>query len=260
MQVFVTAPKLFDGRKLRGKEVDIIYIFDSPELYRKLAQKYKCVHLSRWGRITAENFFPDPDLTEKEIDSIMSKRWTWLENFRLLIKREQRRNNLYFHGEGITSPLLGQWRKNRRLSPAEKMAKSEEVMKKALFYIYKLRYGERYIEKYGKYVEMIYNYAHSFFRAYTYAQGFPRGYEVWLDDMRFIYIGRVMALYHFDRRDLRRNGFAVGYLRVLSRLFIEDTCRYVMRFWREAMEEWLKMSGREPSSVLKKKIKLKKVK
>lgn len=209
--------------KIRGvpNRLELIYIFNSAPLYYKLAGRYPCVNLGWDGLIRQENFFPPAQkLPEEVLKHIIAEKRILIEYFKKKLHVVRAKHNIYLVQDPLMNNFLVKFRKSNK--PRYKMEMAEKAFRYAVERIFMTRKGVDYVKKYGKYIERIANYGHSLFRAYVYAQGYPRGFEVALDFYRLIYTSNLLHFYPFHFADLTKNGFRTGYLKTISRIFIED--------------------------------------
>jgi len=236
MLVFVTNPKYFDEEKIKNKTPDLIYIFNSRNLYQILSKTYKCVNLDKSGVIKNENFFPlakkyKPVTKEKFLD-IKLDIYKYFKRRLFLFQKEhyQMVNSWYDNKYKIVKMFAKKYYKKKEFNKAFKVV--DQAIEESVNEILKLERGEKYINGNSKFIKYLNNYAHSFFRSYIYARGFNRGEEIFADVLRYNYFKNIMLYYRFWNEDVYNDRFHFQYLKVISRVFIEevhkrDICGFV---------------------------------
>lgn len=220
MMLFVTHPKYFDKRAIRGKKIDLGFVFDSKKLYSSF--DFKCVNIGKDGKIRNENFFPQEILNLPKGIALSLKQ----QLYGYLKKREHKIKCKYMRMvQGYkdaqyklvlsTSKHFAKKDLNQALIFMEK-----EMMNLLISMIeYEMKAKDR--QMYAKNFVTLYNITNSFFRAYTYSLGYKRGTEVIVDVLRFGFLLNVIEYYLFNKYDIYEDRFDYRYLKVLSRLFIE---------------------------------------
>ena len=211
---------IVDKRRFKEfeKRPEVIFIFNNEKLFDELSLNYKCVNLDSKGKIIKENFFPKRSIkskyiyfeVKKGVYSYFKKKYHKLLS-KKFIMRKGYKDSLYYL-------VLNQARE------LEKRRQYEE----ASFYLDReilnnineiLSFEGIKLDKYAYYVM---NYTYSFYRAYIYSFARKRGIDVLGDIFRFNLALNIIRFYKYDRFDVLNSGFKTGYLRVISRLFIEQ--------------------------------------
>jgi len=223
MLVFITHPKYFDKTKLQDKKVQLIYIFNSKNLFNELKDSYKCVNLGLNGKIIDENFFP-----KKLVSNIFKKMMfnNRKDLFAYFKKKAYNKQRVYVRGMGFRD---AEYRLVRNLS--EQVRKKDEQVAfeylneriyEQIMNMIQMDVSQNEYQFRSKYFNLLHNYTHSFFRSYIYSMGFRRrGVELFGDIWTYNYFLNVMLYYSFSKFDIYKNGFNYNYLKVLSRVFIE---------------------------------------
>ncbi len=226
MLVFVTHPKFFDKKFLYRKNVDLVYIFNSKKLFNELSEKYKCVNIGSSGKIKDENFFPAPvkykPVTKEKFLDLKIGIYAYFKKKR---HKMMRRHYVMLRGWRdnefeILKSFAKKALKNRKENEAFAMV--DNAIQRSVVDILELERGKEYVEEFSKFIIYLNNYAHSFYRSYIYSLGFKRGEEIFGDVFRYSYFDKVMLYYRFWKRDIYNGKFHFNYLKVLSRVFIED--------------------------------------
>jgi len=222
MMVFITHPKYFDKRAIARKSVDLVYIFNSKKLFDELSKKYKCVNIDRDGKIINENFFPQA----RKYKKLTRERFLDIK-IGVLKYFKKKRFHFYkrhFQVVSYNDPLfkLNVTMAKKRNDFNEAVMIINGMILEYLREIFELEKGRKFVEEYFSYIEKLLNYSHSFYRSYVYANEFDRGIEVFADVFMYNFFSKVALYYTFEKKDIYKSGFHFNYLKVLSRLFIED--------------------------------------
>ena len=223
MLVFVTHPKYFDKKVLYRKNVDLIYIFNSKKLFDELSKKYRCVNIGIDGTIKNENFFPKA----KKYKKITKIKFLEVKiGIYSYFKKKQHSffKKYYSMMRGYKDTeyhlLINHAKKQKEFNDSIMML--DTGIMRCIVEIIKLEKGERFLEKNIELLRVLQNYSHTFYRSYVYSLGFERGFEIFGDIFRYNYFNKVVLYYLFNKYDVYKKGFHYNYLKVLSRLFIED--------------------------------------
>jgi len=187
------------------KEYDIVYIFNNQPLYAKLNKKFNCVNLARNGMIKEMNFKKEIDLKLYQIVDIQKAVYFYLK----------KRSSVY-RRKDINMKMLYEIEKRNNYEEAVLFMK--EINFQMLDEIFSMNVESWFLKKYNKYIPMLYNYINSFYIAFSNKFFYDERVEV----LKFGLFVNVMLYYRFDKYDLTETGFKRGYLKVLSRLFIEQ--------------------------------------
>ena len=226
MLVFITHPKYFDESKIENKKVELIYIFNSKQLYNKLSQKYKCVNLGIDGNIIDENFFPKRKMSEESLSKIFDfkmgiysyfkKKYYQIES-KYYVKRGGYKDSEY---RFVADYSYNLYRKNK----IKGILYLEDELKDMVNRIINFDNSSNIKKQNIKFIKFIFNYVSSFYRAYIYSFSLKkRGIEIFGDVFKYNLLVTITLYYCFDKYDIYENKkFKYGYLKVLSRLFIEQ--------------------------------------
>ena len=187
------------------KEYDIVYIFNNQPLYNKLSKKFNCVNLSRNGMIKEMNFKKEIDLKLYQIVDIQKVVYFYLK-----------KKNPIYTKKDINMKMLYEMEKKNFYEEAIYFMNS--IINQTLDEILSMNIERRFLNKYKNYVKSIFNYINSFYIAYSYRFTFSQKLEI----LKYALFINTMLYYRFDKYDLTETGFKRGYLKVLSRLFIEQ--------------------------------------
>ncbi len=223
MIVFITHPKYFDMANIRDKkDIELIFIFDSMNLYQKLSQKYQCVLLDKRGNIKQENFFPPSRKIHKNtIHGFFRIKEKSLRYFRKIYHRTKKKHfEMLQRYKDVEFDIIVAMAKKKK-TPQEQLISLDNGILRTIYDILELEHGEKYLKENKIFIELLFNYIKSFYRAYVYSFSKERGAEVFSDFFRFSYLFNTLFYYRFNKRDIYQNRFHYRYLRVLSRLFIE---------------------------------------
>ena len=211
---------IIDKRKFKEfeKKPEIVFIFNNEKLFDELSLNYKCVNLNSNGKITKENFFPKRGIKSKYI-YFEIKRGVYAyfkkKHHKLLSRKFVMRSG---YKDSIYYLVINQAKE------LEKKAQYEEaniLLDRAIINTIKEILDLEEI-KFDKYAYYVINYTYSFYRAYIYSFIRKRGIDVLGDIFRFNLALNILRFYKYNRFDVLNSGFKYGYLRVISRLFIEQ--------------------------------------
>ncbi len=236
MMVFITHPKYFDVKVLDDKDVDVIYIFNGKRLYNKLKEKYKVALLGNDYKIVAENFFSQEFITHKNGQRVLYNNKELVYKFLHKIKRIKKRDDMFYNQIGYKQDIrfhLGMGKRNFKKDPNLGIETLDLYIKNLLIEIFSYDYGVEYLKKYKKNAENLLNLTSSFYRIYVQSLGYKRGIEIVTELNKYSYLVTVMDRYRFNRWDVYKDGFNYGYLKVLSRVFIEQ-------IYKESVKEQVK--------------------
>ena len=212
---------VFVVEKRRFKEIqkaDLIYIFNNEELFIELSKNFKCVNLNSKGIIINENFFPKRSIKDKDIYFDV-KRGVY-SYFKKKQHQIMRKKMVMIKGykDAVYNVIINE---SKRLEKRRQYEEAKELLDGEILRNIKgvLEFEGIKIDRYFTYLN---NYLFSFYRAYIYSFTTKRGVDFLGDIFRFNLLLNIMRFYHFDREDVLRVGFKKGYLRVISRLFIEQ--------------------------------------
>jgi len=236
MVVFIIEDKNFTISKLRGKKVDLIYLFNE-ELYDKLSSKYKVVLFDKFLKIKKENFF-NKDILDVKKRILIDYKIKFFEVF------EQKYRNLY--RKKIAYMRRSNLKRNIIYSVANKKDNNEIVkfLDEEIFLVMlkavKVRISEKFVEQNKEAFKDIFNYITSLYRAYCYSFGYKRGSEILLDLFRFKLFYEIANFYFPNSFDLYKTRLKKDYIKVLSRLFIEDIHKNLLdNFLSKNLAQWL---------------------
>ena len=225
MLVFITHPKYFNEKEIENKKVELIYIFNSKILFNKLSQKYKCVNIGSDGIIKDENFFPKQTISSKANSKLFDLKMGLYSYFKK--KYHQLESKYYVKRRGYKDSEF-------RLVTDYAQTLYRQDISSAIYYLeretlnvlYRIITFEndKFVKRYEKLILSIFQYTNSFYRAYIYSFSIKkRGVEIFGDVFKYNLFLNAVLYYHFDKYDIYEDTkFKYGYLKVLSRLFIEQ--------------------------------------
>jgi len=187
------------------KKYDIVYIFNNQSLYNKLSKKFNCVNLAKNGTIKEINFKKDFKLELYQIIEIQKAVYFYLKKRSPVYRRKD-----------INMKMLYEIEKRNNYEEAAYFMNS--VINQILSEILSMNIEKRFLDRYKNYITYIFNYVNSFYIAYSYRFEFFQRLEV----LKYALFINIMLYYRFNKYDLNEKGFKRGYLKVLSRLFIEQ--------------------------------------
>ena len=187
------------------KRYDIVYIFNNQSLYNKLNKKFNCVNLARNGMIKEMNFKKETNLALYQIVDIQKAVYFYLK----------KRNPVYTKKD-INMKMLYEMEKKNNYEGAVLFMKDTNFQ--MLNEIFSINIESEFLKKYNKYIPMLYNYINSFYIGFSNKFFYDKRVEV----LKFGLFVNAMLYYRFDKYDLTETGFKRGYLKVLSRLFVEQ--------------------------------------
>jgi len=240
MLVFITHPKYFDRRKIRGKKPDLVYVFNSESTFKKFDEK--CVNIGLDGKIKNENFFSKEflDFNKGAVLDLKMSMYVYFKKVSLQHKRK-----FYVIRGGYKD-----YQYNLVKSMSKDIAKTDinrsiafidnEIVS-VMFEILSLYYDKKDINKI--YISKLYHIYDSFFRTYIYSLGFKRGAEIFGDVFKYSLFLNTFIYYKFDKFDVYREFFHFNYLKVLSRLFIEKIHKSNVKLMVEHNINYYKESG-----------------
>ena len=229
MIAIITHPKYFDKSKLYRKKVDLVYIFNSYELYKELSKKYKCVNLNNSYKIVNENFFPSQVYTNhRTISKIYYFRelilqYFYKKKYQLYRSHKIAQINYYYKQDPIYNLVKARAKKTFKTDKTKAMNILNEGIYKAIKDSIEEIVDKKYYELNKDYFQLIFNLIDSFYRAYIYTEeDFKRGAEITTDIFKYNLAMTIIIYYRMEQRDIYKNRFHYNYLRVISRLFIEN--------------------------------------
>jgi hypothetical protein len=248
MLVFITHPKYFDESKIENKKVELVYIFNSKRLFNKLSQKYKCVNIGIDGVIKDENFFPKQVIKESALSKIVDFRVRLYGYFKK--KLYQIESKFYLKRGGYKDSeykfvvkYTYQYKNKKNYIDAITFIDYNIMIiinQTATF-----NKSSKFVEKYEQFIKVIFNYSISFYTAYVYSFSLrKRGVNIFADIFKYNLFITATNYYTFNKYDIYEDRFKYGYLKVLSRLFIEqihsnDVKYLVNSYIKEYKEEGL---------------------
>ena len=247
MLVIITHPKYFDKEKLKRKKVELCYIFNSKRLYNELSKKYKCVNLNSQYEIIDENFFPsetyDGRLLYPRMFSFRISILTYFykKKYQLMKRKGVAAVGAYYKRDAIYNMSVAMAKKTFKRDKSGAMRSLNDsiysVVQEGIYNIV----SKSYFDENKEYFPLIFNLADSFYRSYIYS--FPdvkRGAEVTSDVLKYNFVMNSIIYYRMEKNDIYKDGFHYNYLRVLSRLFIENIHRNlgIKEFTYENIEFW----------------------
>jgi len=211
---------IIDKRKFEDfeKKPELVFIFDNEKLFDELRKSYKCVSLDRRGIITKENFFPKTGMQSKHIYfEIKEGIYSYFKKKHHKILKKQTamlkgyKDAIYY----LVVNRAKELEKKRQYEEANELLEKEIIKN-----IQKVLESEKIdVDRNFQY---ILNYSYSFYRAYIYSFAKKRGIDILGDIFRFNLAISIMKFYRYDEYDLLKIGFKIGYLKVISRLFVEQ--------------------------------------
>jgi len=222
MLVFITHPKYFDIKSLDDKKVDLIYIFNSKVLYHKLSKDYKCINIGKDGNIVDENYFPKQTL----------KKYYGLLEFKKGIygyfkkKHYKAQSKIYVMRGGYKDVMyrmtFAEVRRLEKKNINEAILYLDNAILKEVISMLEFEYSKKWTEIHNDKLKYIFNLINSFYRAYIYRFFRKRGLELFGDLFRHNLFLNILIHYPFEKYDIYENRFHYNYLKVISRLFIEQ--------------------------------------
>lgn len=210
---------IVDKRKFKEiKKAELVFIFNDERLFDEMSNQFKCINLNKKGIIVNENFFPKKSIKEKFMyfnvkrdmygyfkkkqHHIMSKKIVMIKGYK----------------DSIYNLIITE---SKKLERKRQYEEAQEFLNQAILNNIKkiLEFENIKTDKYFYYLN---NYFFSFYRGYIYSFATKRGIDFLGDIFRFNLLLSVMRFYKFDDNDILFNGFKNAYLKVLSRLFIEQ--------------------------------------
>jgi hypothetical protein len=221
MLVFITHPRYFSPSLLPREGVELIYIFNSPFLFKKLSGKYRALNLDPTGKVTHHNLKPTPPTFTPELERRLTEiKFATLNYFNLKLlcptrdfkkdrfsKKLARDNTSMVYNYARQLPYL------QRLQLAEK--RIEEGVVEVI------RYHHPKLSLDNPHLLALINYGRNFFHAYLQMVGLDLRFEPLISVYKWNWIAKVGSYYLFTKWDLYENRFHFNYLKVLARLFIE---------------------------------------
>jgi len=222
MLVFITNPKYFDKKSIKGKNVDLIFIFGSKRLCNELSKNNKCVNIGVEGKILQENFFPQAKKYNKNTrDKLLDIKINCLYYFKKLHHNEYKvKMQIINKHDPIFNLNVYRAKRMKDFNDAAKII--DLMIVKYIYEILNLRHGKRFSQNHKTVLKRLLNVTSAFYRAYIYSFGFDRGMEVFADIYKYSFFKNVSLFYTFNKYDIYQNSFHYNYLKVLSRLFIEN--------------------------------------
>lgn len=184
---------------------DIVYIFNNEILFNDLSKNFNCVTLGIDGKIKNINFKKDFNLKNYQILEIQKAVYFYLK------KRSSIKIKKDFHMKMIYEMEI----KNEIDLAISYM---DTVIKGLLDEIISMSIDNKFLRNYEKFIQILFNYINSFYNVYAMKFGYDERIEVFKTAL-FL---NILNFYRFDRFDLNDNGFKRGYLKIISRLFIEQ--------------------------------------
>lgn len=211
---------IIDKRKFKGfeKKPKLVFIFDDEKLFDELSKNYKCVNLDKKGIITKENFFPKSSMKSKHIYfEVKSGVYSYFKKKHHDILRRQT-VMIKGHKDALYNLVI---RESKKLAQKRQYEEANDMLNREIrSNIDKILEFENI--QIDKYFEYILNYTYSFYRAYIYSIARKRGIDCLGDIFRFNLALSIVRFYRYNEFDILKTGFKIGYLKVISRLFIEQ--------------------------------------
>ena len=211
---------IIDKRRFKEfeKKPELVFIFNNEKLFDELSLNYKCVNLDAKGIITKENFFPKRSIkskyiyfeVKKGVYSYFKKKYHNILRKQFVMRRGYKDSIYYL--------VINQ---ARELEKRRQYEEANILLDNAIINIMKEILDFEGI-KVDKYFYYLINYTYSFYRAYIYSFARKRGIDVLGDIFRFNLALNIVRFYKYNKFDISNSGFKTGYLRVISRLFIEQ--------------------------------------
>ena len=192
--------------ELKG-EYDIVYIFNNKPLYDKLSKKFNCVNIARNGKAKEFNFKKEIVLKDYEIIDIQKSVYFYLK----------KRNKVYCRSKkDFNMQMLYELQKQNRTEHAQIFM--QDAIKGEMRDIYSMYFGKSFLTKYQKHIEILFNYVETFYSAYAHRFGYSEKIEV----LKYALFLNILLYYTFNQYDVNETGFKRGYLKIISRLFVEQ--------------------------------------
>ena len=187
------------------KKYDLVYIFDNKKLFDDLKSNFKCVNLGIDGKIKDINFKKDFNLKNYQILDIQKSIYFYLKK-RSLIKSKRD-----FHMK-----MIYEMESKNEIDLA--ISFMNTTIKGLLDDIVSMSVESKFLRNYESFIQILFNYINSFYNVYAMKFGYDERIEIF----KMALFLNILSFYRFDRFDLNENGFKRGYLKVISRLFIEQ--------------------------------------
>ncbi len=218
MMLFVTHPKYFDKRAIRGKKIDLGFVFDSKRLYDSF--DFKCVNIGKDGKIRNENFFPKEIKLDINKDMALNIK---IGVYSYLKKRDYKIKSKYLRtAEGYRDFqyrfVVSHTRDIAKKDFNKALSSIEEDIYDLFLSIAKDNYM---LSNYIQNLITLYNIINAFFEAYICSLGYNKNEKMIIEILQYTFLLNIIEYYTFDRNDIDKNGFNNKYLKILSRLFIE---------------------------------------
>lgn len=191
------------------KNYDIVYIFNNEKLFNKLKDKFSCVNLAKDGNIKNINFAQKIDLELYEIIDIQKAAYFYLK----------KKRSIGLRGRDFNMKMLYEIENNRQYKEAIVFMRNTNL--ELLDDIISMNIDAEFSKNYRKFLDITFNYITSFYYAYAYKFAYNERIEIF----RFALFLNVLLYYRFDKWDVNEYSFKRGYLKVLSRLFVEQIHR-----------------------------------
>ena len=233
---------IIDKRRFKAfeKKPELVFIFDNEKLFDELSERYKCVNLNKRGIITKENFFPKRASIKskslyfnikKDVYSYFKKKHHEILRKQIVMLRGHK-DTIYY----LVINRAKELEKKRQYEEANELLEKEIVKN-----IQKVLEFEKIdIDRNFQY---ILNYSYSFYRAYIYSFAKKRGIDILGDIFRFNLVINIMRFYRYNEYDLLKTGFKTGYLKIISRLFIEQIHKNSVKNFVKRNIEYYKKLG-----------------
>jgi|GEM_PF-5808118 len=237
MLVFITHPRYFPLQKLPKKGVDLIFLFNSTYLYRRLSSKYKVLELSPEGKLIRHNLkipanTPTPTEEKLLIDQLLGTLayfYNKLEGGNRKLKIRSKR------GKRKKNPVAEMMK-----LPNQTVKRLEGIKNKILFLEQELFqtageliYAQTLLPIFDRgREELLFNIlvriGNTFFASYLSLNGFhPLNHSPILAVYRWNWIVKIASFYRWNKWDIYQSpsgelSFHYNYLKTICRLFIEE--------------------------------------
>ena len=222
MILFITHPKYFDRRKIRGKKPDLVFVFNSKEMFDKFDEK--CVNIGWDGKIKHENFFKKDFITLPR-NLVINRKLLYYTYYKKILHNQKKKH--YYMIQGYKDALYNLTHKVARDMAKKDINDAIEYVDKQILNtvieILTIKYSQEELN--SVHIAKLYNIYNSFFRAYIYSMNYKRGMEFFGDLFKYTLFINTILDYKYRQKDLYNDFFHYNYLRVVSRLFIETICK-----------------------------------
>ena len=139
--------------------------------------------------------------------------------------------------------VLAEVRKQEKKDINQAMVVLERAIITEILGIMEFEHSQQWVKDNNKQIIYIFNLLNSFYRAYIYRFFRKRGIEIFGDLWKYNLALNIILYYPFDKYDVYKNGFHFNYLKVISRLFIEQLHRNDVKGFIKSNIKYYKEQG-----------------